>query len=157
MLFAAFFVLFATMFPTLSEAVREGRMPLPDGYRDGYAGPTIGATLVLDHEWPTAERVAAIVNAEPGVNHNYAREHERFASGDRRVTVAVEGDQRVRPVECLGDAGRLEEIHGPQPLRDGDDLLRIRVFLAFALHAEIEFRSPKLIEKAVEEGTKRIR
>src|SRR3990172_7440483 len=34
----------------------------------------------------------------------------------------VEGDQAVRPIDRLGDAGQLEEIRLPQPLHEGDDL-----------------------------------
>ena len=40
---------------------------------------------------------------------------------------AVERDQRLGPVERLGDARRLEEVHRAQPLREGDDLARERL------------------------------
>ena len=39
---------------------------------------------------------------------------------------AVERDQRLGPVERLGDARRLEQVHRAQPLRERDDLARER-------------------------------
>ena len=39
----------------------------------------------------------------------------------------IERDQRLGPVERLGDAGRLEQIHRAQPLHERDDLARERL------------------------------
>jgi hypothetical protein len=39
---------------------------------------------------------------------------------------AIQRHQRFCPIERFGDAGRLEQIHRPQSLRERDDLARKR-------------------------------
>src|SRR5436190_2245880 len=51
------------------------------------------------------------------------QEHaERVADVVGREAERVQRDQRVAPVDRLGDAGRLEEVERSQPLHEGDDL-----------------------------------
>ena len=52
---------------------------------------------------------------------------ERVGDRLRVERDAVERHQRFRPVERLGDARRLEEVHRAQPLRERDDLARQRL------------------------------
>ena len=60
---------------------------------------------------------------------------ERVGDRLRVERDAVERDQRLGPVERLGDAGRLEEIQRAQPLRERDDLARQRLRRARTLAA----------------------
>jgi DNA-binding Lrp family transcriptional regulator len=109
----------------------DGAMSRIGGIFDPRAG---GSALLCAMSVPAAqlERVARIVSAEPGVNHNYEREHER------NLWFVITG----RDAEAVADAvDRLETASGQRALRLPLQH-EYRIDLAFDLRGLLAGRGP---------------
>ncbi|MGD0980311.1 MAG: AsnC family transcriptional regulator [Solirubrobacteraceae bacterium] len=90
----------------LSERIIRQVTPIYDTRALGYGSMLVAAKVDADHPW----RAAQIINAHPGVSHNYLRNHEF----NMWFTIAVERDSRLG---LDGTLDVLAELTGAESIR----------------------------------------